>query len=236
MAGEYTASATPAITRPGEEPSQSQRKNHQRIVDRCKRSEQHGPASEAVALIAHDRAAHELQHGVGDEQPSRTNRHFGTRSPRHLHQEPAVEPARQCRTRSFRSARSEHEKSALAGARGGGSSLGKPRRRSLPAEADLAASPEAVWRALGLFNHWWNGAYCWRWSTTASGCSGSRAGLDLQELGATSTLAYTVAPHASGAKLTRRYRVSGGPDPNLDQMAAPGGRRYDGTIRPAQPI
>src|SRR5690606_36932355 len=41
----------------------------------------------------------------------------------------------------------------------------------------------------------------------------------LQGLGATGILTFTVAPHASGAKITMTYRVSGDPGLDLDQFA-----------------
>jgi uncharacterized protein YndB with AHSA1/START domain len=41
----------------------------------------------------------------------------------------------------------------------------------------------------------------------------------LQELAVNGVLTFTVAPHASGAKITLTYRVSGEPALNLDQMA-----------------
>jgi hypothetical protein len=41
----------------------------------------------------------------------------------------------------------------------------------------------------------------------------------LQELGAVGILTFTVAPHASGAKITMTYRVSGDAALGLDQMA-----------------
>lgn len=41
----------------------------------------------------------------------------------------------------------------------------------------------------------------------------------LQELGVNGVLTFTVAPHASGAKITVIYRVSGDPGIGLDQLA-----------------
>ncbi|HYD86529.1 MAG TPA: hypothetical protein VEA80_03575 [Vitreimonas sp.] len=41
----------------------------------------------------------------------------------------------------------------------------------------------------------------------------------LQELGVSGVLTFTVAPHASGAKITMSYRVSGEPGLNLDRLA-----------------
>lgn len=41
----------------------------------------------------------------------------------------------------------------------------------------------------------------------------------LQALGVAGVLTFTVAPHASGAKITMNYRVSGDPGLNLDQLA-----------------
>jgi hypothetical protein len=41
----------------------------------------------------------------------------------------------------------------------------------------------------------------------------------LQEMGPTGVLTFTVAPHASGAKLTMAYRVSGDPGLGLDALA-----------------
>jgi|CXWL01.1.fsa_nt_gi uncharacterized protein YndB with AHSA1/START domain len=43
----------------------------------------------------------------------------------------------------------------------------------------------------------------------------------LQEMGAFGTLTFTVAPHASGAKLTMTYRVTGDPSLGLDALASP---------------
>lgn len=43
----------------------------------------------------------------------------------------------------------------------------------------------------------------------------------LQELGVNAVLTFTVAPIASGAKMTLTYRVSGDPELGLDQMAPP---------------
>ena len=41
----------------------------------------------------------------------------------------------------------------------------------------------------------------------------------LQELGAQGVLTFTIAPHASGARVTMTYRVSGDPDLGLNAMA-----------------
>lgn len=41
----------------------------------------------------------------------------------------------------------------------------------------------------------------------------------LQEMGVNGVLTYTVAPHASGAKITMTYRVTGDTGLNLDQIA-----------------
>ncbi len=41
----------------------------------------------------------------------------------------------------------------------------------------------------------------------------------LQEMGVSGVLTFTVAPHASGAKITMTYRVSGDPSLVLDQIA-----------------
>jgi hypothetical protein len=41
----------------------------------------------------------------------------------------------------------------------------------------------------------------------------------LQEMGVSGVLTFTVAPDASGAKITMTYRVSGDPDLGLDQVA-----------------
>jgi uncharacterized protein YndB with AHSA1/START domain len=41
----------------------------------------------------------------------------------------------------------------------------------------------------------------------------------LQELGVSGVLTFTIAPHASGAKITMTYRVAGEPGLGLDQIA-----------------
>lgn len=124
----------------------------------------------------------------------------------------------------------------------------------IQAEADLAASPERVWRDIARIDHWWNAAHtysgdasrlrldaraggCWceRWGNGQSvehmrvvlvmerdGVRTLRAigGLGpLQEMGVTGVLTFTVAPFASGAKLTMTYRASGDSSLNLDQIA-----------------
>lgn len=43
----------------------------------------------------------------------------------------------------------------------------------------------------------------------------------LQAMGVSGVLTFTVAPDASGAKVTIEYRVSGEPGLGLDQIAAP---------------
>lgn len=122
------------------------------------------------------------------------------------------------------------------------------------AEAEIAASPEAVWRALTRIDRWWNGAHTFSGDARrlsldprAGGCFCERWGNGqsveharvvmvfehegvrtlrlqgalgpLQEMGATGILTFTIAPHASGAKLTMTYRVSGDPSLGLDALA-----------------
>ncbi len=121
-------------------------------------------------------------------------------------------------------------------------------------EAEVAGSPEEVWRALLRPGNWWNsehtfsgdarrmhidpragGCFCERWGngqsieharvvavTEFDGVRTLRmigALGPLQEMGPTGVLTFTVAPHASGAKLTMTYRVSGDPGLGLDALA-----------------
>lgn len=123
----------------------------------------------------------------------------------------------------------------------------------IEAQAEVAAAPDRVWRALGRIQDWWSDAHtysgdadnlrlapraggCWceRWNGQSveharvvlafehEGVRTLRAigGLGpLQELGATGVLTFTVAPHASGARLTMTYRVSGDPSLGFEAMA-----------------
>lgn len=124
----------------------------------------------------------------------------------------------------------------------------------LQAEAEVAASPDQVWRRLPHVERWWNrdhtysgdarrlsldpragGCWCERWGDGQSvehmrvvlvmeheGVRTLRVagGLGpLQELAVNGALTFTVAPHASGAKITMTYRVSGDPTLGLDQLA-----------------
>jgi uncharacterized protein YndB with AHSA1/START domain len=121
-------------------------------------------------------------------------------------------------------------------------------------EAEVAAAPDRVWRALGRIGRWWGdshtysgdagrmsvdlragGCWCERWGGGQSVEHGRvllvmehegvrtlrlTGGLGpLQELSATGILTFTVAPHASGAKVTMTYRVTGDAGLGLDQMA-----------------
>lgn len=43
----------------------------------------------------------------------------------------------------------------------------------------------------------------------------------LQDMGVSGVLTFTLAPHASGTKITMRYRVAGEPGLGLQQLAAP---------------
>jgi uncharacterized protein YndB with AHSA1/START domain len=125
----------------------------------------------------------------------------------------------------------------------------------LQADAEIAASPDQVWRRLPHVERWWGGNHtysgdarrlsldpraggCWceRWGDGQSiehlrvvlvmeneGVRTLRltGGLGpLQELAVNGALTFTVAPHASGAKITMTYRVSGDPALGLDQMAS----------------
>jgi uncharacterized protein YndB with AHSA1/START domain len=123
----------------------------------------------------------------------------------------------------------------------------------IQAEAEIAASPDQVWRALPRIERWWSpahtysgdarrlsldpragGCWCERWdgqsveharvvlvmeddgvrTLRAVGALGP-----LQDLGVSGVMTFTVAPLASGAKLTMTYRVSGDPGLTLDQLA-----------------
>jgi uncharacterized protein YndB with AHSA1/START domain len=122
------------------------------------------------------------------------------------------------------------------------------------AEAEVAAPPERVWRALTRLGRWWDGEHtysgdasrldldlraggCWceRWARGQSVEHGRVVlvmerehvrtlrvvgGLGpLQELGASGVLTFTIAPHATGTRLTMTYRVTGDAGLGLDQMA-----------------
>jgi uncharacterized protein YndB with AHSA1/START domain len=122
------------------------------------------------------------------------------------------------------------------------------------AEAEVAAPPDRVWRALTRLGQWWDGDHtysgdasrldldlraggCWceQWGRGQSVEHGrvvlvmEREGVrtlrvvgalgPLQELGASGVLTFTVAPHASGTRLSMTYRVSGDEGLGLDQMA-----------------
>lgn len=123
----------------------------------------------------------------------------------------------------------------------------------LTAEADVAASPDAAWRALTRLNRWWNSSHTYSgdarrlslepraggcWCETWNGNSVEHARVltvhnlegvrtlrlqgalgPLQEVGANGVLTFTIAPHASGAKITMTYRVSGDAALNLPQLA-----------------
>lgn len=124
----------------------------------------------------------------------------------------------------------------------------------IQAEADVAATPEQTWRALGRIERWWSGAHtysgdasrlsldlraggCWceRWGRGQSVEHGrvllamERDGVrtlrvaaalgPLQEMSVNAVLTFTIAPHASGARMTMTYRVSGDANLGLDQIA-----------------
>lgn len=124
----------------------------------------------------------------------------------------------------------------------------------IQAEAEIAATPQKVWRDLARIERWWSSAHTYsgdasrlRLDARAGGCWCERwgdgqsveharvvlvmehegvrtlrviGGLGpLQEMGVTGVLTFTVAPHASGAKLTLSYRVTGDPSLNLNAIA-----------------
>lgn len=125
----------------------------------------------------------------------------------------------------------------------------------IQAEAEVAASPDKVWRDLTRIERWWSGAHTYsgdaanlRLAARAGGCWCERWGNHsiehmrvvmvmehegvrtlrgvgglgpLQGMAANGVLTFTVAPHASGAKLTMTYRVAGDASLHLDQIAAP---------------
>lgn len=123
----------------------------------------------------------------------------------------------------------------------------------IQAEAEVAASPQIVWRALTQPRRWWNsehtysgdarrmtvdlragGCWCERWGDgfvehgrvllvmEHEGVRTLRFDAPLgplQDMAVNAVLTYTVAPHASGAKVTMTYRASGDPSLNFEQMA-----------------
>lgn len=124
----------------------------------------------------------------------------------------------------------------------------------IEAQADVAATPEQTWRALGRIERWWNsshtysgdadslsldlragGCWCERWGRGQSVEHGrvllvmqhegvrtlriAGAFGPLQEMGVDAVLTFTVAPHASGARIAMTYRVSGDASLALDQIA-----------------
>ena len=125
---------------------------------------------------------------------------------------------------------------------------------TIRAEGEVAAQPQAVWRALSRVERWWSPAHTYsgdaarlRLEPRAGGCFCERWGEGqsveharvvlvmehegvrtlrllgglgpLQEMGAAGVLTFTVAPHASGAKLTMTSRVTGDTGLGLDQLA-----------------
>jgi len=123
----------------------------------------------------------------------------------------------------------------------------------ISAEANVDATPEQAWRALGRIERWWNGSHtyssdarnlsldlraggCWceRWGRNAvehgrvvlvverenvRTLRVSAALGPLQEMGVSGVLTFTVAPQASGARITMTYRVAGDAQLGLDQIA-----------------